>query len=306
MQKSSPLFWPTTGRGAVIGARRLVRRLKRAGIARYYRLRFDGLRSMGTQTTVMNIPRHPDVPAPSVDEILTAIVRSVLPTYDGGALLTTSFGVAYLPVPWDAQTWIGVGIGGLAGALGAGVGNELGKVVVEETGKAIGETVVKERVLPDRIRASLRRRGSFAAGFAEIVRVVHNATRWFGTDSIVVDISRSGEVNSYKVNFAQEVKNEHTAEAAAYIAIYRALTEGAWAWEDAMSSLEAAPAKPPRLLATDNPLMDMSTRAEASALKRDQVIRRALERHPTFKEFEHCPVTAETFGVFMRSSFIPG
>jgi hypothetical protein len=229
----------------------------------------------------------------------------MLPTYDGGALLTTSLGIAYLPVPWDLQTWVGVGVGGLAGAVGAGVANELGKIVVEETGKAIGETIVKDSVLPDRIRASLRRRGSFVAGFAEVVRVVHNATRWFGTDSIVVDVSRSGQVNSYRVNFAQEMKNEHTSEAATYIAIYRALTEGVWAWEDAMSSLEAAPAKPPRLLATDNPIKDMSTRAEASGLTRDQVIRRAIERHPNFREFEHCPATADTFAVFMRSFFIP-
>jgi len=262
---------------------------------------------MSKQTTIMSMPRHPEVPAPSVDQILLAIIRGALPTYDGGALLLTTLGVAYLPVPWDAQTWIGVGIGGLAGGLGAATGSELGKIVVEETGKAIGEMVVKERVLPDRIRASLRRRGSFAAGYAEVVRVVHNATRWFGTDSIVVDISKSGKVNSYKVNFAQEVKNEQAAEAAEYIAIYRALAEGVWAWGNAMSSLEAtsAPAKPPTLLASENPLHDLAARATASGLMRDQVVRRAIERHPSFTEFEHCPATSDTFSVFKRSLFVP-
>ena len=76
----------------------------------------------------------------------------------------TWVGVAYLPVPWDARTWAGVVLGGISGGLASQIGNELVKAVFEETGKAVAEDIVKEGVLPERVQASLRRSGSFAAG----------------------------------------------------------------------------------------------------------------------------------------------
>lgn len=265
---------------------------------------------MSKLTTIMAIPRHPEVPAPSVDDILLTMdstTLEVLPTYDGGWLVFTTIGVAYLPVPWDTRTWIGIGIGGLGGLLGAGAGNALGKLLVEETGKAIGENVRDERVVPDRIRASLRRRGSFAAGYAEIVRVEEMST-WTSGPGLAVEISKSGEVAPYRVFFKSEVTNKHIAAAAQHIADYRALAEGVFAWEDAMFSLEAAMPAPVRRTrdgcwiwnAAENIMTSLTDHARTSGLATEQVVHRALELHPSFMEFERCPATNTTFRVFTQ------
>ena len=109
------------------------------------------------------------------------------------------------------------------------------------------------------------------------------------------------------MNFADGVSDKQVVELAEYIAANRALAEGVWTWEDAMSSFETeevAPLQPPRLLASDNPLHDLAARADASGLTRAQVVRRAVGRHPSFTEFARCPATAPTFALFTQSLII--
>jgi hypothetical protein len=261
---------------------------------------------MANETEILAIPRHPEVPAPSTQQILTGPVIGQLPTYDGGALLLTWVGVAYLPVPWDAQTWAGIAVGGLSGGLASQIGNEVVKAIAEETGKAVAEAVVEEKVIPERIKACLRRTGSFAAGYAEVSRVVQREVKMFGTDSLSVDIVRVGQRKTYKVNFKQELEFEHVARAANCIASTRAFSEGVWAWSYAMSNGSTPPsaADVAAILATENALSTLADRARKAGVKRSVVVKRAMELHPVFAEFKNCAATMEAYDVFTRSWFI--
>jgi len=261
---------------------------------------------MAVEMEILSIPRHPEVPAASTEQILLAPEIGRLPTYDGGILLLTWVGVAYLPVPWDARTWGGVAIGAISGGLASQAGNELVKTVIEETGKAVGENVVKEGVLPERVKASLRRSGSFAAGYAEVTRVVQRNVKWFGTDSLTLDVVRAGERNNYKVNFEQSLKFEHVARAADCIASTRAFSEGVWAWAYAISNKAVPPtgAEVGGFLSTENAISALARQAKTAGTRRGDVLNRALHLHPAFVEFKNCAATAEAYEVFTRSSFI--
>jgi hypothetical protein len=94
---------------------------------------------MAVEIELFSIPRHPAVPAPSSAQILSAPELWRLPTSEGGIFVLTKAGLAFLPVPLDARTWVGVGIetlsAGFASQLGA---DELIKKLIEEAGKKSG------------------------------------------------------------------------------------------------------------------------------------------------------------------------
>ncbi len=250
---------------------------------------------------LMAVPRHFAVPAASADEVLLAGSLADAPTYDGGVLLATNLGVAYLPVPWDLQTFAGVAVGGIAGALGDVVGGVTGKVV-EETGKTLfAEPLVRDRVVPDRIRASLRRKGSFVAGHGQIVSVEYNYSSWFSGRGVVLGIATEATTKSYKVNFADEVENDHITTIAETIAQNRAITELCWFCLDAIASLDtkagrpvATPPRLPLLGSIDSAFGQLISEAAERGLSRTAIAKRIWELHPEFREFEKWP----NLGVF--------
>jgi hypothetical protein len=211
--------------------------------------------------TVMSIARHPAVPAPPVDGVVMTFEVAKFPAFGGGVLLLTTLGVTYLPIPYDLRTFAGMGIGGIAGVLGFGIGHNIMGVIVEEAGKALGETVVQDRVMPDRIKASLRSKGAFAAGYAEIVSVGYSFS-WISR-RLILEIEQSGAVSSYAVHFDREVTNEQIETIANNIAHFRVLAEFLWICEDALASFEAEagnPGRPPRLLYFQKPFEYVAAR----------------------------------------------
>lgn len=128
---------------------------------------------MAKRTILMAVPRHPEVPASAANEIVLAEATGLCPAYGGAVLLLSTRGIAYLPVPYDAQTWLGVGIGMLTAGLVQGMGESVVKILIDQAGSDAAQAVVEHGVVPGRVAASLRSSYSFTAGYPEIVSVGH-------------------------------------------------------------------------------------------------------------------------------------
>lgn len=254
---------------------------------------------MADEIETFSIPRHSGVPAPSSGEILSAPELFRVPTYYGNTFVLTKAGLALLLVPLDARTWAGVGIASLSAGFASQFGaDELVKKLVEEAGKKVGENLKEEGLLPKRVQASLRRSGSFAAGYAEVTRVAYRPDTWLTVGRLIIDITRAGDCKTYTIQFPEQIKSEHIKWAANCIAQNRVNSEGAWAMIYAALNTSTSPtgAALAAVLSTDSIAESLAHLAIAAGYTdRFTFKQRALELHPALTEFGKHTATAKAY-----------
>jgi hypothetical protein len=254
---------------------------------------------MAEEIEVFSIPRHSGVPAPSSEQILSAPELFRVRTYYGNTFIITKAGLALLNVPLDAQTWAGVAIASLSAGFASQLGaDELVKKLVEKVGERVGENLKEEGMLPKRVQASLRRSGSFAAGFAEVTRVAYRPDTWLKVGRLIVDVTRAGDRKTYTIEFPEQIKPEHIKWAANCIAQNRVNSEGAWS----MIYAALRPSAPPTgaalaaVLSTESIADSLSDLAIAAGYTdRFTFKRRAMELHPALAEFGKHTATTEAY-----------
>jgi hypothetical protein len=188
---------------------------------------------MAKKTVILSAPRHPVFPTPSDDATLVSDVIYRRKAYGGNLVLVTRLGVAWLLIPWDARTFVGVAVGAATGGLFPTPG-PVQNVLVSQLGQTMGTAVMEHRTVPEQVRKGLRRKRAFVAAFLRVTEVTVLEGGW-GPRVRVVEESDAGARIEHTISL--DGSKPPPMELAIGIAIGRAACEGAAGWKLAATEL---------------------------------------------------------------------